>query len=81
MALLSNLILCGVGLAVIWWLNGVVQKRRVNPNNWPFPPGPRGYPIIGSLFDFPTDKPWLTYEKWFKVYGEFCVRLEEQTPT
>ncbi len=64
-------ILYGIGVAVVWWLNGVIQQRRSNPNNLPLPPGPKGYPIIGSFLDFPTYKPWLTYDKWFKIYGVF----------
>jgi hypothetical protein len=47
-----------------WLLHGYIQERRENPNNLPLPPGPRGYPFIGSLFTSPTYKAWLEYDEW-----------------
>ncbi|KDR79209.1 hypothetical protein GALMADRAFT_137092 [Galerina marginata CBS 339.88] len=44
--------------------------RRRNLNGLPLPPGPKGLPFIGNLFDMPIDKPWLVYDEWFKVYGD-----------
>lgn len=35
----------------------------------PLPPGPRGLPLIGSVFDVNLAEPWLTYEEWGKQYG------------
>jgi hypothetical protein len=69
---LSNTELLGlVGIALsTWYLRGYIQERRENPNNLPLPPGPKSYPIIGSLFAFPRYKAWLEYDKWFKIYGE-----------
>lgn len=40
-----------------------------NPKGLPLPPGPKGYPMIGNLFDMPIDKPWLVYDEWRKSYG------------
>ncbi|KZV94869.1 cytochrome P450 [Exidia glandulosa HHB12029] len=34
------------------------------------PPGPRGWPLLGNLFDRPKAKDWLVYSQWTKVYGE-----------
>ncbi len=36
------------------------------------PPGPRGWPIIGSLVDVPTELPWTVYSEWACKYGELC---------
>jgi hypothetical protein len=46
------------------------QLRNSNPNRLPLPPGPKGYPLIGNVFDFPVKKPWLVYEEWCKAYGK-----------
>ena len=46
------------------------KDRNVNPKGLPLPPGPKGYPLIGNLFDMPASKPWILYDQWFKVYGE-----------
>ncbi|PPQ72181.1 hypothetical protein CVT24_002393 [Panaeolus cyanescens] len=45
-------------------------RRRRNPHGLPLPPGPKGYPIIGSLLNMPIDKPWLTYRDWCNEYGD-----------
>jgi hypothetical protein len=33
------------------------------------PPGPRGYPIIGNLFELQAAQ-WLKYTEWRKQYGQ-----------
>ena len=33
------------------------------------PPGPRGYPIIGNLFDMRGTGQWLKFAEWRKKYG------------
>jgi hypothetical protein len=35
------------------------------------PPGPRGFPIIGNIFDMKTGQ-WLKFGQWHKKYGQFC---------
>ena len=49
------------------------KSKRGNPNGLPLPPGPKGYPLIGSLFDMPIDKPWLVYDEWSKTYGKSTI--------
>ena len=46
------------------------KSRDGNPNSLPLPPGPRGYPLIGNLFDMPIYKPWVVYDEWRKTYGK-----------
>jgi len=36
----------------------------------PLPPGPRGYPIIGNVYDIPHEYAWHTYAEWAKKYGD-----------
>ena len=51
------------------------KSRSSNPNGLPLPPGPKGYPLIGSLFDMPIDKPWLVYDEWSKTYGKSFLMI------
>ena len=44
-----------------------------NPNGLPLPPGPKGYPLIGNLFDMPVHKPWIVYDEWSKTYGKTFI--------
>ncbi|KAK7446304.1 hypothetical protein VKT23_014510 [Stygiomarasmius scandens] len=33
------------------------------------PPGPRGLPLVGNLFQVPIKKNWLRFDSWKKEYG------------
>jgi cytochrome P450 len=50
------------------WKKG--RSRTRNPNGLPLPPGPKGYPLIGNLFDFPIYNQCFVYEEWRKIYGD-----------
>ncbi|KII86265.1 hypothetical protein PLICRDRAFT_164703 [Plicaturopsis crispa FD-325 SS-3] len=64
-ALLSILL---AGLA-IYLLQRVSEqaKRRAS-----LPPGPRGLPLVGNLFDMPTSNQWMKFAEWGKKYGDIC---------
>ena len=36
------------------------------------PPGPRGYPLVGNLFELKAGQ-WLKFAGWQKKYGSFIV--------
>jgi hypothetical protein len=42
------------------------QKQRKLP---PLPPGPKGWPIIGNMFQLPQSKQWEVYKAWSDQYG------------
>lgn len=36
----------------------------------PLPPGPKGLPVVGNLFQIPREEPWKVYKEWTKEYGD-----------
>ena len=49
------------------------KGRDDNPKRLPLPPGPKGYPLIGNIFDMAVDTPWVVYDEWRKTYGETFI--------
>ncbi|KAI9454935.1 hypothetical protein F5148DRAFT_413668 [Russula earlei] len=48
------------------------QRRR----GLPYPLGPPGWPVIGSLFHLPKLSPWTAYADMAKEYGDImCFRV------
>ena len=47
---------------VVYWVNGQRQGRNL-------PPGPKKYPLIGSLLSMPRTLEWETYAKWGQEYS------------
>jgi hypothetical protein len=41
----------------------------------PLPPGPRGWPLLGSFFEMPESFEWLHWAKFKGLYGEYTIRL------
>ncbi|KAG8809569.1 hypothetical protein FRC18_004482 [Serendipita sp. 400] len=50
---------------VCWLVWSLLRKHRE-----PYPPGPPGYPIIGSIFSFPKSGWQRAFTEWQKRYGD-----------
>ena len=55
----------------------VKKSRDGNPKGLSLPPGPKGYLLVGNLFDMPVHKPWVIYDEWRQTYGKTFVQLSD----
>nr|AAS88582.1 PAH-inducible cytochrome P450 monooxygenase PC-PAH 3 [Phanerodontia chrysosporium] len=63
------LYLCaGITFVVLITLSSRPRRR--------YPPGPKGLPIVGNLFDVPTDHGWKRYQEIGKEYGSDIVHFQ-----
>jgi hypothetical protein len=59
-----DLCLAGIGAYLI---------KQVFNKKPSYPPGPRGWPLVGNIQDIPQIKPWLTFAEWGKKYGVYLL--------
>ncbi|KAG2008249.1 cytochrome P450 [Coprinopsis cinerea AmutBmut pab1-1] len=57
-------------IVVAYFVKTALAKRKLNPRGLPYPPGPKGLPVIGNLTQLPQHKPWLVYKEWGRTYGD-----------
>jgi hypothetical protein len=61
----------GLGLAVVATaLAFIIARRQWASKRPPYPPGPKGYPIIGNVFDFPKNPIWEGLTRMAQEHGE-----------
>ncbi|KAF7375483.1 putative monooxygenase [Mycena sanguinolenta] len=58
----TTAILVGAVVSVVLW--------NLSPRKSNVPPGPRRWPLIGSVLAFPRAYQWVTFSKWAKTYGD-----------
>ncbi|KAF5327811.1 hypothetical protein D9619_004578 [Psilocybe cf. subviscida] len=64
-----GVVLCAFAVLTIKAVRFLSERRR-NPSRLPLPPGPKGYPLIGSVLEMPSAQQWRTYAEWAKIYGD-----------
>lgn len=60
----------------IWGVKTLAEKRKRNPRGLPTPPGPRGLPVLGNLFQLPQSEQWKVYDEWSREYGTYRILRE-----
>ncbi|ESK85379.1 cytochrome p450 [Moniliophthora roreri MCA 2997] len=74
MTFTANSTLIYVLVSVCAW---AVYLKFKCPRN--LPPGPKGYPFVGNLFQLDANRPWHSLGKWKKTYGDIVyIRLFNQ---
>lgn len=52
---------------------GLLYLLRRHKQNLPYPPGPKGLPLLGNILDVPSSQEWITYANWSKKYSTFRI--------
>ncbi|KAK0223367.1 cytochrome P450 [Armillaria fumosa] len=70
------LLLASLGALLLYRQLSSTRRRRL-----PLPPGPKGLPLLGNLWDVPAEYPWLTYAQWTATYGDVFYLDTPGNPT
>lgn len=58
-----------IAILLFFWLRGK------GTSTIPLPPGPMKLPVLGNLLDIPTERQWLKFAMWGKLYGRIVCKL------
>ncbi|KAI5118644.1 hypothetical protein M0805_002564, partial [Coniferiporia weirii] len=69
--LLLVLDIASFACALLYLKDGLLAfRRRHGPKHLPHPPGPKGWPLIGSAFDMYGVAEWEKARRWGEQYGD-----------
>ncbi|KAK0193931.1 cytochrome P450 [Armillaria mellea] len=74
----SNLLVAFLAIFFVVWLHRITRHSL---NRQRLPPGPKGLPLLGNLWDVPAEYPWLTYAQWAATYGDILYLDIPGNPT
>jgi hypothetical protein len=68
----------------LWAILGVVTlfigiRWRRNRSKLLLPPGPKKLPLVGNLFDIPSERQWETYLQWSKEFSALVSLFQSKT--
>ncbi|KZT68589.1 cytochrome P450 [Daedalea quercina L-15889] len=59
-----------LALIVAFVVAALVTRRKR-----PLPPGPKGLPLLGNIYDVPKSREWLAYQHWSREYDSDVIYL------
>ena len=74
----STLLIAFLAIFFVVWLHRLTRRSL---NRQRLPPGPKGLPLLGNLWDVPAEYPWLTYAQWATTYGDILYLDTPGNPT